>query len=188
MAALKERDIVIDSFFDGITGAAFFGKLRRPGAPTIFCDEDAAKPSEEEVAALVQRLEAASQVQEMSTSGPRSQLHWKCADDFISLSHSVALAYLAEIFIFLSLLVAAVYLLVDSHGLPKTRIIGISTGVACAIEFVRTLFRLLRGTTLGRGDFFAAPPGRKPPGRMPPKPVQMEPAISVNDSRAAKHQ
>jgi hypothetical protein len=28
-----------DSFLDGITGAALFGKLRIPGAPTVLVDE-----------------------------------------------------------------------------------------------------------------------------------------------------
>ena len=39
MAASRILDIMTDSFFDGITGAALFGKLRRPGAPTVLVDE-----------------------------------------------------------------------------------------------------------------------------------------------------
>jgi len=36
--ALKNLDILPDSFLDGITGTALFGKLRRPGAPTELVD------------------------------------------------------------------------------------------------------------------------------------------------------
>ncbi len=38
MAASKIFDIMTDSFFDGITGAALFGKLRIPGSPTVLVD------------------------------------------------------------------------------------------------------------------------------------------------------
>ena len=34
----KLRDIVVDAFFDGFTGAGLFGRLRRPGAPTEYVD------------------------------------------------------------------------------------------------------------------------------------------------------
>jgi hypothetical protein len=34
----KLRDIVIDAFLDGFTGAGLFGRLRRPGAPTEYVD------------------------------------------------------------------------------------------------------------------------------------------------------
>ena len=39
MAASRIQDIMIDSFLDGITGGALFGKLRIPGAPTVLVDE-----------------------------------------------------------------------------------------------------------------------------------------------------
>jgi hypothetical protein len=32
------RDIVVDAFFDGFTGAGLFGRLRRPGALTEYVD------------------------------------------------------------------------------------------------------------------------------------------------------
>jgi len=35
MATSRILGIMTDSFLDGITGAALFGKLRRPGAPTV---------------------------------------------------------------------------------------------------------------------------------------------------------
>ena len=35
MATSRILDIMTESFLDGITGAALFGKLRRPGAPTV---------------------------------------------------------------------------------------------------------------------------------------------------------
>lgn len=35
MSASRILDIMTDSFFDGISGAALFGKLQRPGAPTV---------------------------------------------------------------------------------------------------------------------------------------------------------
>ena len=38
MTVSRTFDIMTDSFLDGVTGAAFFGKLRRPGAPTEFAD------------------------------------------------------------------------------------------------------------------------------------------------------
>jgi hypothetical protein len=38
VATSRILDIMADSFFDGITGAALFGKLRRPGAPTVLFD------------------------------------------------------------------------------------------------------------------------------------------------------
>jgi DNA-binding NtrC family response regulator len=38
MAVSRNLDIMIDSFLDGITGAALFGKLRRPSAPTVLFD------------------------------------------------------------------------------------------------------------------------------------------------------
>jgi hypothetical protein len=38
MAHSRVFGIVVDSFLDGITGAGLFGKLRRPGAPTILAD------------------------------------------------------------------------------------------------------------------------------------------------------
>ena len=54
MAVSRNLDIMIDSFLDGITGAALFGKVRLPGAPTVLVDTrspevayprvDAAKP------------------------------------------------------------------------------------------------------------------------------------------------
>jgi hypothetical protein len=34
----KLRDIVIDAFWDGFTGAGLFGRLRRLGAPTEYVD------------------------------------------------------------------------------------------------------------------------------------------------------
>jgi hypothetical protein len=37
---------MIDSFLDGITGAAFFGRLRRPGSPTAFADFRSERASE----------------------------------------------------------------------------------------------------------------------------------------------
>jgi hypothetical protein len=39
MAASRIQNIMTDSFLDGITGAALFGKLRIPGAPTVLVDE-----------------------------------------------------------------------------------------------------------------------------------------------------
>jgi hypothetical protein len=39
MAKMTMADIVTESFLDGITAAALFGKLRRPGAPTVFAGE-----------------------------------------------------------------------------------------------------------------------------------------------------
>jgi hypothetical protein len=39
MAKMTIADIVTESFLDGITAAALFGKLRRPGAPTVFSGE-----------------------------------------------------------------------------------------------------------------------------------------------------
>jgi hypothetical protein len=38
MAARRTIWIVTDSFLDGISGAALFGKLRIPGAPTVLVD------------------------------------------------------------------------------------------------------------------------------------------------------
>jgi RNA polymerase sigma-70 factor (ECF subfamily) len=38
MAASRILNIMTDSFLDGISGAALFGKLRRPGAPTALFD------------------------------------------------------------------------------------------------------------------------------------------------------
>jgi hypothetical protein len=38
MAASRIFDIVTDSFCDGITGAALFGKLRLPGSPSVLVD------------------------------------------------------------------------------------------------------------------------------------------------------
>jgi hypothetical protein len=32
----KLQNVILDSFLDGVTGAGLFGKLRRPGAPTVF--------------------------------------------------------------------------------------------------------------------------------------------------------
>jgi hypothetical protein len=41
MAASRILGIMTDSVLDGITGAALFGKLRRPGAPTVLVDTSA---------------------------------------------------------------------------------------------------------------------------------------------------
>ncbi len=56
MAKSRILDIVTEAFLDGVTGAALFGKLRRPGAPTVLWVEDGSTPSDEEVAAVVNRL------------------------------------------------------------------------------------------------------------------------------------
>jgi hypothetical protein len=39
MAKMTLADIAFESFLDGLTGAGFFGKLRRPGAPTDLIGE-----------------------------------------------------------------------------------------------------------------------------------------------------
>lgn len=46
MAESRTFEIVTDSFLDGVTGAALFGKLRRPGAPTEFADTRPSVPTE----------------------------------------------------------------------------------------------------------------------------------------------
>ena len=42
MVDQRTVEIVMNSFFDGISGAGLFGKLRRPGAPTVLVDTGAA--------------------------------------------------------------------------------------------------------------------------------------------------
>ena len=44
MDGSKTIGIMTGSFFDGVTGAALFGKLRRPGAPAVFCSSEAEQP------------------------------------------------------------------------------------------------------------------------------------------------
>ncbi|MGH9607615.1 MAG: hypothetical protein ACRD3N_18135 [Terracidiphilus sp.] len=46
MAASRIFFIMTDSFLDGITGAGIFGKLRRPGAPTVLVDTRPAEGKE----------------------------------------------------------------------------------------------------------------------------------------------
>jgi hypothetical protein len=53
MAASRIQNIMTDSFLDGITGAALFGKLRIPGAPTVLVDERSPEEAYPEYDALL---------------------------------------------------------------------------------------------------------------------------------------
>jgi hypothetical protein len=56
MAVSRTLDIMTDSFLDGVTGAAFFGKLRRPGAPTAFADLSSARSAEFSLQVDIERV------------------------------------------------------------------------------------------------------------------------------------
>jgi hypothetical protein len=50
MTVSRNTSIVLKAFFDGITGAALFGKLRIPGSPTQFIDSRTAEEYKAELA------------------------------------------------------------------------------------------------------------------------------------------
>jgi len=60
MAASRILGIMTDSFLDGISGAALFGKLRRPGAPTVLVDSRSPSEANVEYESLLSALPAAS--------------------------------------------------------------------------------------------------------------------------------
>jgi hypothetical protein len=62
MAASRILDIMTDSFLDGITGAALFGKLRRPGAPTELVDGRSPDETHPEYYALLMAAFRAQQI------------------------------------------------------------------------------------------------------------------------------
>ncbi|MFZ1086388.1 MAG: sugar transferase [Terracidiphilus sp.] len=81
MAASRIQNIMIDSFLDGITGAAFFGKLRIPGAPTVLVDERSPDEAYPEYDAAISRLQY---LKGMSRSSEEAYLK---DDHVISPSH-----------------------------------------------------------------------------------------------------
>jgi hypothetical protein len=131
MAASKSIDIMTDAFLDAVTGAALFGKVRLPGSPTVFYDEDVMKPSEEEIAMVVRQLEAAVQAREVSGSQATHRVAWKWAD----------------VFVLLSLFIASVYLLAGS---TVEKLIGISTGLAYVLVLRKSVLSFLNGTASRR--------------------------------------
>jgi hypothetical protein len=58
MASSKILEIMTDSFLDGITGAALFGKVRLPGSPTVLVDTRSAEEAFPALSAFIREFES----------------------------------------------------------------------------------------------------------------------------------
>ncbi len=80
MAASRILNIMTDSFLDGITGAALFGKAQRPGAPTVLVDTRSPEEAYPEYGALLEFTGGLNGVNSSTLTGTRPKREAKALD------------------------------------------------------------------------------------------------------------